>query len=218
MQMRLLTIIAAFGFLTAVHGQTNPKLETILKRDFSEKSSEDGRWVFYSDKADIEKIDKPLVKLVIPNFDFYKVTMTNYLGYHINEGTCLVLVDSLKSKTMLIEPLWYGGIDRKLIKMFIKHKFINKDSLLNFMTQLNELMQIGSGYKFIQTSYSDTLVTYDLGYFKGDSYTTGGNGTTSIINYNKDGTWRNIKVKLKRYSIIRYTEINPATKEKKVIK
>lgn len=85
------------------------------------------------------------------------------------------------------------------------------------MTQLNELMQIGSGYKFLQTGYTDTLVTYDLGYFKGDNYTTGGNGTSSTINYNKDGVWRNIRVEIKDYAIIKYIEINPKTNEKEVI-
>jgi len=217
MQMKLLTIILTFGFLTNLYGQTNPKLETILKKDFSENSSKDGKWVFYSDKADIEKIEKPLVKSVIPNYDFYRVTMTNFLGYHINQATCLVLVDSSKSKTILVEPLWYGGTSKDLVKLFIKHRFDNKDSLINFMTQLNELMQIGSGYKFLQTSYTDTLITYDLGYFKGDSYTTGGNGTSSTINYNKDGVWRNIRVEIKNFAIVRYTEINPKTNDKDVI-
>ena len=206
-----------FGFLTNLYGQTNSKLETILKKDFSEESNKDGKWVFYSDKANILKIDQPLVKSVIPNYDFYQVTMTNFLGYHVNQGTCLVLVDTVKSKTILVEPLWYGGTNKDLIKLFIKHKFDNKDSLLHFMTQLNELMQIGSGYKFIQTSYTDTLITYDLGYFKGDSYTTGGNGTSSTINYNKDGVWRNIRVDIKDNAIIRYTEINPKTNDKDVI-
>ena len=143
--------------------------------------------------------------------------MTNYLGYHVNQGTCLVLVDTVKSRTALVEPLWYGGTSKDLIRLFIKHKFESKDSLLHFMTQLNELMQIGSGYKFIQTSYTDTLITYDLGYFKGDSYTTGGSGTSSTINYNKNGIWRNIRIDIKDNAIIRYTEINPKTNDIVVI-
>jgi hypothetical protein len=215
--MKLLTIILTFGFLTNIYGQTNPYLEKILKKDFSENSSLDGKWVFYSDKANIEKITKPVVKTVIPNFDFYQVTLTNYLGYHVNQGTCLVLVDSLKSKTLLVEPLWYGGTSKALIKLFIGHKFSSKDSLLNFMIQLDELMQIGSGYKFRQTSYTDTLITYDLGYFKGDSYTTGGNGTSSTVNYNEDGVWRKIRIDIKDLAIIRYTAINPKMNDKEVV-
>jgi hypothetical protein len=192
-------------------------IEEFLLYKFPMSETNDGRWVFYKDKANTEKIAVPIIKKVIPNYDFYKVTLTNFLGYHVTQGTCLVLVDSLKSNTILVEPLWYGGTSKELIKLFIKHKFDDKDSLITFMTQLNELMQIGSGYKFRQTSYSDTLITYDLGYFKGDSYTTGGNGTSSTINYNEDGVWRKIRLEIKNYAIIRYTEINPKTNDKYVI-
>ncbi len=215
--MKILAIIFNFCFLANLYGQINSKLELILKNYFSVNKQEDRSWVFFPDKANIERIEQPLVKSVIPNYDFYKVTMTNYLGYHVNEGTCLVLVDTLKSKTILVEPLWYSGTSKSLVKLFINHKFANKDTLLNFMTQLNELMQVGSGYKFRQTSYSDTLLTYDLGYFKGDSYTTGGNGTSTTTSYNKDGVWRTIHIEIKNYAILRYTEINPKTNDKVVI-
>jgi hypothetical protein len=215
--MKLLTIILAFGFVTNLHGQTTPKLDTILRKNFPQNSTKDGKWVYYPNVSNVEKIDKPLVKSIIPKYDFYKVTMTNFLGYHVNQGTCLVLVDSLTSKTILVEPLWYSGLSKDLVKLFIRHKFDNKDSLINFMTQLNELMQIGSGYKFRQTSYTDTLITYDLGYFKGDSYTTGGNGTSTKVNYNKDGVWRKIRIEIKNYAIIRYSEINPKTNDNDVI-
>ena len=104
MRMKLLPLILTFGLLADLYGQTNPNLEKILKRDFSENSTDDGRWVFYSDKANIYKIDKPAVKAILPNYDFYKITLTNYLGYHVNQGTCLVLVDNSKSKTLLVEP------------------------------------------------------------------------------------------------------------------
>jgi len=43
------------------------------------------------------------------------------------------------------------------------------------------------------------------------------NGTSSIINYNKDGVWRNIRVEIKNNAIVRYTEINPKTNDKDVI-
>ena len=191
--------------------------EKFLLNSFPESATNDGRWVFYPDKANIEKLNAPVVKAVIPNNELYKVTMTNFLGYHINQGTCLVLVDSLKSKTILVEPLWYGGTSKEFLKLFIKHKFDNKDSLINFMTQLNELMQIGSGYKFRQTSYTDTLITYDLGYFKGDSYTTGGNGTSSTVNYNEDGVWRKIRIEIKDWAIIRYISTNPKMNDKEVV-
>jgi hypothetical protein len=192
-------------------------LEEHLFANFPENSSKDRRWVYYKDRAKIEKLDKPLLKSVFPCSDFYKVTMTNFLGYHINQGTCIVLFDSLKSKIIFSEPLWYSGTSETLIKLFLRHKFSSKDSLSKFLTELNELLQIGSIYKFRETSFTETSVTFDLGYFKSDTYTTGGNGTSSTINYNEDGVWRKIIIDLKDNAIIRYTSINPKMKDKEII-
>ncbi len=217
-KMRLLIIILTFGLLTNLYGQTSPALEEVLTRELPASSTKDGRWVFYSDKANIEKIDKPLVKAVIPNYDFYKVTLKNYLGYHINQGTCVVLFDSLKSSIVLVEPIWYGGISKTLIKLFIKKQFDSKDTLLSFLKELNELMEIGSGYKFVNTSSSENLITYDLVYFKGDTYTTGGNGISSTIQYNKNGVWRQIEIEIKDLKLKKYISINPRLKDDKEFK
>lgn len=201
-----------------VFGQTYSALEKILKKELSETSKKDGRWVFYADNANIEKIEKPLIKEVIPNYDFYKVTLTNYLGYHINQGTCVVLFDSVQSKIVLVQPIWYGGISEPLIKLFLKKQFDSTEKLLNFLNELNELMEIGSGYKFVNTNSADNLITYDLVYFKGDSYTTGGSGASSTVNYTKNGIWRQIEVKVKNLKIVEYTSINPALKDNKKFK
>jgi hypothetical protein len=216
--------IRIIGFILLImagqilHGQINSALEETLKRTLPESSRKDGRWVFYSDEANIEKIERPLVKTVVSNYDFYKVTLTNYLGYHINQGTCVVLFDSLKSEIVLVQPLWYGGISESLIKLFLKKQFDNQEKLLSFMAELNELMEIGSGYKFVLTSSTDSLITYDLVYFKGDSYTTGGNGTSSTVNYTRDGVWRQIEIKIKKLKIVEYTSINPRLKDSKEYK
>lgn len=215
--MKLLFTILTYGLITNLFAQSNQELIKALTKDFSENSTKDGRWVFYSNKAGIKKIEKSLIKAVIPTYDFYEVTMTNYLGWHINQGTCVVLFDSIKSKTILFEPLWYGGATQKMLKLFVGHKFRSKDSLLSFLEELNELMQIGSGYKFKLTSSNDTAITYDLGYFKDDTYTTGGSGVTSTTRYNEDGIWRKIIVETKELSILRFTSINPVTKDKEII-
>ena len=217
-KMRLLTLILTIGLLTNVYGQTYPALDTVLKKELSQNSTTDGRWVYYPDKANIEKIGKPIVKAVLSNYDFYKVTLTNYLGYHVNQGTCIVLFDSLKSKIILVQPIWYGGISEQLIKLVLKKPFDNKDKLLSFLNELNELMEIGSGYKFVNTSSTDDLIKYDLVYFKGDSYTTSGNGTSSTVNYTSDGIWRQIEIKIKNLKMIEYTSINPALKDNKEFK
>jgi hypothetical protein len=218
---RKIIIIGLLLFATTgqiVFGQTYSALVETLKRELSETSTKDGRWVFYADKANIEKIEKPLVKAVVPSYDFYKVTLTNYLGYHVNQATCLVFFDSLKSKIVLVEPIWYGGISEPLIKLFLKQQFDNKDKLLSFLNELNELMEIGSGYKFVNTSSTEDLITYNLVYFKGDNYTAGGNGASSTVNYTSDGIWRQIEIKIKNFKMIEYASINPKLKDKKEYK
>lgn len=210
----LICYVISVGIPGNAYGQLiNLSLEKALTRDFPKYSSEDGRWVFYHEKSNIKRIDKPLVMARIPGYSFYQATLTNYLGYHVNRGTCVVLYDSVNSKTRLVEPMWYGGCSKSLLTLFIGQKFDNKDALLSFMNELHELMQIGSGYKFMFTSWSDSLVTYDLGHFNGDSYTTGGNGITSTTRHNSDGIWRKIKIDIKDLTIVQYTEINPVTEE-----
>ena len=216
--MKLQILILTFGILTNLCGQVNSALDNVLRKQLPASSKTDGRWVYYSQKANIEKINKQLVKDALPSFEIYKVTLTNYLGYQINQGDCIILFDSLKSKIILIQPIWYGGVSEPLIKPFLKKKFDDTVKLVNFLNELHEIMTIGSGYKFVNTSSTDNLITYDLIYFKGDSYTTVGNGTSSTINYKQDGIYRQIEVKIKNLKMVEYTTINPALKDKEEYK
>jgi hypothetical protein len=211
-QPLILLFLGLFGFFGRVHfagAQTYPQLEKVLSKTFPEKSNEDGRWVFYAKNAKIEKIDKPIVKARHPNLDFYTVGMVNYLGYHINQSTCLVLYDSLKSKAVLVPPIWYSGISQKAIDLCLHEQFESKDALLDYLQALHELIELGSGYRFVQTSYTDSLIKYDLVYFRGDAYTTGGNGIRNTVQYTQDGIWRKILVAHKDFKVLRYLEINP---------
>ncbi len=201
---------------------TNPTkyaktLNDFLSLTFSEKSTKDGRWVYYENEANLKQIEKPQIEKLFPDSKLYSVRLTNYLVWHINQGTCIILFDSLNSKITLAQPLWYRGISMPLVKNFIGHKFANRDSLRSFLKELNELMETGSSYRFKQTSYNDSLITYDLGYFKGDNYTTGGNGIKSTINYNEDDVWRKIRIDIKYCTITRYTSINPRIKSDREI-
>lgn len=216
-KMKRLLIILTLWLVVKSSGQTHTALEKALTKELPQNSTTDGRWVFYPEKANVKKIEKPLVKAIIPDYSFYNVTLTNYLGWHINQGRCFVLFDSSKSKIVLVEPLWYGDVSKQLTKLFIGKKFQDQQSLLNCLSELYSLMQVGSSYKFRETSQTDSLITYDLGYFKGDSYTTGSNGTSSTINYTDDGVWRKIKIDIKDFAIIRYTAVSPVTNDKKII-
>ena len=215
--MKLFFLILSSILLNSAYGQISPNLELVLKNKLSNNPDQDGRWVYYADKASIEKIDNPLVQAIIPNYIFFKARLTNYLGYHVNQSTCLILFDSLKENILLVQPLWYGGISKPFVRLFIGKKFDSKDALLIFLKELNGLMEIGSGYKFIHTGYTDSLITCDLGYFKGDTYTTGGNGTNSTLRYNENIIWRKIRIEIKDLTIIKYTSINPATNDNEEI-
>jgi hypothetical protein len=184
-------------------------LEEYLSITFPENSNKDGRWVYYKEYGNIQKIEKSIIGKLLPGYTIYKVNLTNYLGWHINQGTCLFLLDSINSKFTFVEPLWYGGINKSLIKLFVGKDFRSKDSLVNFFTELHDLMQIGSSYKFKETYYSDTLIKFDLVYLKGDSFTTGGNGVSSTVNYNDDGVWRKILIEIKDFVFVRYANYNP---------
>ena len=181
MKMIALFFIMALGLPNYSYEQSTPGLETALARKFPADSKEEGRWVFYAYKANIRKVDKPTVKACIPNYDLYQVDLTNYLGYHIYQGTCLVLFDSARDNIRLVEPIWYSGRDKAFNELFLGQKFGTKDSLLNFLVELGQLRQIGSGYKFRLTSNADSLNTYNLEYFNRDTDTTGGNATSSTI-------------------------------------
>lgn len=207
--MRFLITILVILLFQIGFGQTHPELDKVLKRNLPEKSEKDGRWVYYSEKANIERLFKPEIKAALPNYSFYKLALTNYLGYHVNEADCVVLYDSVKSKIVLVGPLWYSGVSEPLIKLCLNRSFTSSEKLINFLTELNSLMEIGSPYKFIYKSFSENVISYDLISSKGDSYTSGGNGITSTIKYNEDGIWRKISIKVKGLSIIEYNSKNP---------
>lgn len=219
--MKLPAVLFALALFTNLYGQTYPALEKTLTKELSYNDhgfGEDGKWVYYPDKAYIKKIEKPLAKAVLPHYDFYQVTLTNYLGYHVNQGTCVVLFDSLQSSIVLVEPLWYSDISEPFVKLFLKKPFGSLPELLGFLKEAHELMEIGSGYTFVNTSATDQLITYDLVYFKGDSYTTGGEVSTSTIRYKEDGISRRIEIHLKDLKPVEYIYMNPAIKDDKEYK
>lgn len=213
--MKNIFIIILVGLFNLSYSQSFPEFEKVLTKDLSENSLKDGRWVFHADNADIEKLEKPYLKSRIPNYDFYKVTLTNHLGYHVKQGTCAILFDSSASKIVLVEPLWYNDVSSQLIKIFIDEKFENMEDLLTCLKEIHELMEIGSEYKFIKTGCTDSFITYDVVYFKGDSYTIDGNGISSIVNYTDDGIYRQIEIETENLKIKKYVTINPALKDNK---
>ena len=172
----------------------NPKtLEDFLFKTFSEYSKTDGRWVYYKEQANIQKLDKPEVSKVVPGFNFYKVRLTNYLGYHVNTCSNLILFDSVNKKIIHPEPMWYSDNNEEFIKLFIGKKFTDSTALMSFINEFQDLLKMGSTGQFANTKYSNTKVTFD--------YTFQGARGTEI--------WRRIEVYIKDNTILEYRSINP---------
>jgi hypothetical protein len=168
-------------------------LEEFLLGNFSQNSTKDGRWVYYKDNANIQKLDKPEVSKVIPSYNFYKVRLTNYLGYHVNSCSNLVLFDSVNKKMIHPEPMWYSDNNEEFIKLFIGKKFSDSTALMAFVNEFHDLLRVGSTGQFANTKYSNTKVTFD------DTF-EGARGTE---------VWRHIEVYIKDNTIVEYRSINP---------
>jgi hypothetical protein len=181
----------------SVDSSLNPKtLDGILSRKFPESSNIDGRWVYYREKANIQKLEKPEISRVIPEYNFYKINLTNYLGYHINSSSNLILFDSVKSRVIQAVPMWYGDISGDLLSLFIGKKFSDSTSLLKFTTELQSLMNAGSTGGFEHTKYNDDKVTFDLTY----------------QGANRKEVWRHIEIVIVDNTIKGFRSTNPQMK------
>ncbi|MEO8404917.1 MAG: hypothetical protein ABI480_09985, partial [Chitinophagaceae bacterium] len=173
-----------------------------LKISFPQSSSLDGRWVYYPESANPQKIDNPEVSKVIPEFSFYQVLLTNYLGYHINKSYCLVLFDTVRSKAIGIVPMWYEDISESLLKLFIGKKFSDSTAVIRFAEGLEKLIMVGSTGKMENTRYAIDKVTFDMTY-------EGSKGTE---------VWRNIEMIISDNTIQGFISTNPKMKTSVTVK
>ncbi|MEO0470055.1 MAG: hypothetical protein AAF206_10580 [Bacteroidota bacterium] len=213
--MKHLIFLFFLGCLHLSYSQSFPELEKALAKRFPESATEDRRWVFFADRAEIEKIEKPYLLTYFPKGECYTVKLTNYLGYHINEDACVILFDRSTAKIVLVKPLWHGGVSSELIRLFINQGFESQEELQRCLNKIHELMTINSGFRFVQTAFTDKLITYDLVHIEEDTYTTTGNGISSTIRYQADEVWRQIEVEIKDLKLKTYTSINPSLKDSK---
>ena len=211
--MKRLLILLTLGLTISAYGQRYANLERVLTEEFSEKSVKDGRWVFFADKAEINKIATHSIRTIIPNYDFYKVNLTNHLGWHITHATCVVAFDSLESKILLIEPIWFSDINEPLLRLLTNKSFESKTQLSKVIDEVNQLMKVGSSYRFMKTGSTDNLITYDL--VKGDNDTTSGPRTSSTVQYK---IWRKIEIKISGLEIEQYKSTNLKTMDEVVVK
>ena len=192
-----LTFLLIIGFNLISFGQNDSELIKSLKKELSENSTKDGRWVFHENESEISKIEKPIISEFFPDIELYKVMLTNYLGYHVNKSNCLILFNRKKSKIQLVEPIWYSDIDKKFLKKFIGLKFKDKNTLNELCFELQYLMLIGSNYKVENTKITESNITFDLTYE--------GRLKTEV--------WRNLEIKKKGLEIDGFSSTNPRMNE-----
>ena len=168
-------------------------LKEFLLGNFSQNSTKDGRWVYYKENANIQNLDKPEITKIIPSYKFYKVRLTNYLGYHINSCSNLILFDSVNKKIVHPEPMWYSDNNEEFIKLFIGKKFTDSTALMTFINEFQDLLKIGSTGQFANTKYNNTKVTFD----------------DTFEGANRTEVWRRIEIIIKDNTIIDYRSINP---------
>lgn len=188
------------------HAQDFTKLERTLTFEFPKDAQEDGRWVFYADRAEIQPIEKPLVRSIIPQYQFFKVNLTNYLGYHMNEAACLILFNEHRSSAILDAPEWYSGLEKRWMKLLIGAEFGNNDSLLAFVEEFQDLMMVGSSFDCVNTRVDRSKVTFDIANM---SATTTGPVST---NYSRVDLWRHFEIELGANNrILSFASTNPST-------
>lgn len=194
---KFLVILIFIGFAQESISQEFVELKKVMKRELPDDSNLDGRWVYEEEISEIEKIETDIEKY-LTDFEFYKVRLVNYLGWHINDTDCLVLFNKSDSSIILIEPLWYGGVSKKLIGMFIDYKFQTEEELQKFVFSLQDLLLIGSKQNkdFRNTVIGENKITFDL-------YETN----------RKERIWRKIEIGIDNYTLKYLNSINPVTKK-----
>lgn len=166
-----LTFILVTVFSNTTYSQDFSTLEKALLKEFPDKSgsTDNGAWVFYKEKGNIKKINRPNLDTYLPKYTVYNVNFTNYLGHHVNKWTCYVLFNEILSKPILITPIWYSGIPTEPIKMVINKTFSSKEDQLEALKEIHELMTLNSDYKLIETSHTEKMILFDFVYYNNNS-------------------------------------------------
>ena len=149
-------------FLTAAFGQSLINIDSLLSNDLAKDSTLNGKWKYYPESAAIQKVDKPELNKIFPNLIFYKASLLNILGRHVNTYTCLILYDTAKTKVQLIEPMSYSNQNEIFLNSFIGLKFQESQALLNVVSELQDLLIVGIDGKFDNTLYQENKVTFDF--------------------------------------------------------
>ncbi len=201
--IKIFLLLNLFFSATISHGQKFRKLDSILSKQLTQNQVGESRWVYYRKYAKIQGVHKPEINKLLSNFKFYTATLTNYLGWHVETSRCLILFDTVQSKILLVEPMWYSDLNEAFLRLFIGTKFKDKSSLMKFITELQSLLIVGfEEGKFTNTKYFDSNVTFDL----------------TEINSGKTDTWRTIEIAAPDNVIKSFKSTNPKINESRTVR
>jgi len=191
--MKIFLLLSLIFCATISHGQMFKKLDSLLSKQLSQDQEGEGKWVYYRKYSKIQNVIKPEVNKLFPNFKLYTASLTNYLGWHVETARCLILFDTVKTKILLVEPMWYSDQKETFLKLFLGVKFKDRITLMKFITELQSLLIVGFEGKFVNTKYYDNKVTFDL----------------TEINNGKIDIWRSIEIAISDNVIKSFKSTNP---------
>lgn len=177
-------------------------LDSLLLKALPQSSTTDGRWVYFTESGNIQSIEAPEVRNVLQSYKFYSVSLTNFLGYHRNQSSCLILFDTALRKIQLVQPMWYSEMDEGFLKLFIGKKFGDSITIVRFASDLIKLMMLGSTGQMENVAYSSYKVTFDMTY----------QGTKV------KEVWRHLAIHLDNNAIVAFSSTNPTMNTTVVVK
>ncbi len=141
----------------------NPKtLGGLLAKMFPESSGVGGRWVYYKDQANIQQLVKPRESAVIPAYTFYTVSLTNYLDSQVKHYRILILFDSMNLRVYQALPFSFNLNSRVLLSRIIGKTFPDSTALVDFMLELQSLMNAGYSGGYENMVFQQDKVSFDL--------------------------------------------------------
>lgn len=151
--------------------QVPSDLVHILQAKFPSDVTNKEEWIFYKDSANFEKLDYPLVKQYLPNYEFYAANLSFKLRPDW-KNRWVISYDSNTKDYIFQQSLTMSGLNPKLQSKLQHLQFSDSAALRKFINAFHSLRQLDSKCKFIQTAASDTLLSYDVVWFDDQNYIT----------------------------------------------
>lgn len=204
MKYCLLLLLCAANF--SPRAQVNPGLINILQSKFSADVANNEEWIFYKDSANFERLDYPLVKQYLPNYELYSA----YLHYKVRphwQNRWLIFYDSTNKDYILQPSLTMSELNPKLQSKLQNLQFTDSNAMVQFINAFHSLRQLGSKCKFIQTAASGTLLTYDVVWFDDQNHLSRPYYDTKQTEYNPSKILWKYKVQIANNRIKAYEDV-----------